>query len=308
MEPSIVVKNSTTITIESWFIPSDALMLVSTSLAIIISVLFLCIIILDKTCHTVPMMMTANTCLSAIVAGCSLLSMCIFTLENDVKQISYEDSLCILRGYFGYASCAVLDYSFLLQSIYRNITVVYPFRLFLQSAKFQALLICSTWIFSYVSPVAFIFTNSVIYNVDNQICQLPLRLSFPIIYVLCCVYMIPVSLIMFIYIKLVRYVKEMNRHVTPVNVLTRAEKELRMVQRTVIIITILLTLGIPYTIIVFISFFTNPPKYHFRITCIFVDVSLVFVMIALFKFTDPLRTSLMRRVNGRTNRVVATIT
>ncbi|CAF1423109.1 unnamed protein product [Rotaria sordida] len=308
MESSIVVKNSTIITIESWFIPFDVLIVACTSLAIILSILFLCIIILDKTCHTVPMMMTANTCLSAIVAGCSLLSISMFTLENDVKQIPYEDSFCILRGYFSYASCALFDYSFLLQSIYRYITVVYPFRLFWQSAKFQALLICSTWIFSFVFPAAYMFTNSVIYNVDNQICQLPLRFAFPIIYAACCIYIIPVSLIMLIYLKLVRYVKEMSKRVTPINVLARAEKELRMVQRTVILVTILLALGIPYTIILIMSFFTNPPKYRFRIAFIFIDVSLAFVMIALFKFTDPLRTSLMRRVNGRTNTVVATMT
>ncbi|CAF1013516.1 unnamed protein product [Rotaria sp. Silwood1] len=283
-------------------------MFVCISLTIILGILFLCIIILDKTCHTVSMMITANTCLSAIVAGCSLLSMCIFTLENDIKQISYEDSLCILRGYFCYASCAVFDYSFLLQSIYRYITVVYPLRLFWQSAKFQALLICSTWIFSYVFPAAFMFTNEFIYNVDNQICQLPLRLSFSIIYATHCIYVIPVSLIMFIYLKLVRYVKEMSKRVTPANILARAKRELRMVQRTVILVTILLTLGVPYTIIIFMSFFTNPPKYHFRIAFIFVDVSLAFVMIALLKFTDPLRMSLMKRVNGRRNTVVATIT
>ncbi|CAF4218739.1 unnamed protein product, partial [Rotaria sordida] len=107
---------------------------------------------------------------------------------------------------------------------------------------------------------------------------------------------------------LVRYVKGMSKRVTPVNVLARAEKELRIVQRTVIIVTILLALGVPYTIIIFMSFFTNPPKYHFRIAFIFIDVSVAFMMIALFKFTDLLRTSLMRRVNGRANMVVATIT
>ncbi|CAF1496520.1 unnamed protein product [Rotaria sordida] len=113
---------------------------------------------------------------------------------------------------------------------------------------------------------------------------------------------------MLIYLKLVRYVKEMSKRVTPINVLDREEKELRMVQRTVILVIMLLAFGIPYTIIICMSFFTNPPKYHSRIAFVFIDVSLVFVLIALFKFTDPLRTSLMRRVNGRTNTVVAAMT
>ncbi|CAF2718104.1 unnamed protein product [Rotaria sp. Silwood2] len=84
---------------------------------------------------------------------------------------------------------------------------------------------------------------------------------------------------MFIYLKLVRYVQGMSKCVTPANILARAKRELRMGQRTVILVTILLALGVPYTIIIFMPFFTNPPKYHFRIAFIFIDVSLAFVMI-----------------------------
>jgi hypothetical protein len=42
------------------------------------------------------------------------------------------------------------------------------------------------------------------------------------------------------------------------------------------------------------SFFTSPPKYHFRIAYIFVDVSLAFVMITIFKFTGPLKTAVKK--------------
>jgi hypothetical protein len=43
------------------------------------------------------------------------------------------------------------------------------------------------------------------------------------------------------------------------------------------------------------------PKYHFRISYIFIDASYLFVMIALFQFTDPLKTSIMKKLNRQPN-------
>jgi hypothetical protein len=305
---TIFINNLTRTTIESWFIPFDILMIVCTVTVIIFATLFLIIIASDKTCHTTPMMLTANTCLSALVLGCSMLSLCIFMLQNDLKQISYQDSLCIIRAYIDYVSCALIIYSFLLQALYRYLSAVYPTRLFYQSMKFQFSLICLTWIFCFVYPLAFMFTDEIKYNVDNQICQLVLRLCFSIIYGAQCIYVIPVLIINFIYLKLIRYVHVMNKRTTPVNVLSRVKRQLRMVRRTIILLMIIIVMGCPYGIFIFISFFTSPPKYHFRIAFIFIDLSLVVEMLVLFQFTDPLQTSIMKRIRPRPNVVVARVT
>ena len=153
-------------------------MIVCSILTIILAIIFLLIIILDKTCHTVPMMLIANSYLSALIAGCSALSLGIFTFQNDLKQIQYQDSFCVFRGYISYVAGALFNYSFLLQALYRYLIVIYPTRLFFQSFRFQILIICLTWIFGFVYPFAFLFNGEIIYNVDNQICQLPLRFSF----------------------------------------------------------------------------------------------------------------------------------
>jgi len=231
----------------------------------------------------------------------------IFTLKNDLKQIEFQDSLCIFRGYFSYGSCAIINYSFLLQSIYRYVRVVYPTRLFYQSRQIQLLFIVITWIIGFVLPIPVILTGEIVYNVNNQICLIPLGLSFFPIYAANFVYIIPVLMIMLIYFKLIVYVREMNKRVTPINTLLRVKRELKMVRRTVILIMILLTLGFPYALFIFMSFFTIPPKYHFRIALIFIDVSLVLVLIALFQFTDPLKTSIMKLIKMRPNVVVATV-
>jgi hypothetical protein len=176
---------------EALFIPIDILLILCTTLIILLAVFFLIIIILDKTCHTISMMFVANSCVSALIVGCVTFNMSLFTIQNDLKQITHQDPLCVIRAYLGYASYGVLNCSFFLQALYRYVIVVYPNRLVWQSVSVQALAIGLTWIygFSYCAP--FVFTNSIIYNVDNQICQLPLELSFFEIYGALCGYTIP---------------------------------------------------------------------------------------------------------------------
>jgi hypothetical protein len=139
--------------------------------------------------------------------------------------------------------------------------------------RFQFLLICLSWIFGFAYPIAFLFTGQILVT-------------------------IPVFVTIFIYFKLVRYVKQMEKRVTPVNALSRVHRELK---RTVILVTILLTLCFPYAMFIFLSFFIQIPMYHYRIAFVFLDVSHTFVMIALLIFTDSLKTSIMKRINGRPN-------
>jgi hypothetical protein len=68
-------------------------MIVSIILVVILAAVFIFIMVVDKTCHTIPMMLVGNSCVSALLAACALLSFSIFTLQNDLKQIYYQDSL-----------------------------------------------------------------------------------------------------------------------------------------------------------------------------------------------------------------------
>jgi hypothetical protein len=87
------------------------------------------------------MILVANSCLVELVFECDLLGMAVFTLQNDLKQIYYFDGFCIFLAYIIYVSIGIQSYSYLLQSIYRYITVVYSNRLFYQSMKFQVFLL-----------------------------------------------------------------------------------------------------------------------------------------------------------------------
>jgi hypothetical protein len=100
----------------------------------------------------------------------------------------------------------------------------------------------------------------------------------------------------------------MSKRAAPGNTLSRAQRELKMIVRIIRLISILLFAGIPYTIFIFMSFFNSAPKYDFRIAFIFLDASLVLVMIALFQNTDPVMMFVMKKINRLPNTIVAAIT
>ncbi len=299
----ILTNNSVTPIVKSWFVPLDILLIICSILVIGFATFFLFVMILDKTCHTIPVMLVANSCIAEILLAIDALWMNVYALQNDLKQIQYQDSFCVFRGYFSLSSYALQNYSYLLQSIYRYVVVVYPTRLFWQTARVQLLFIGFSWIFAFLYPIAFMFTGDIIYNVNNQICQVFLRLSFCVIFTAQCIYTIPVLLIIFIYFLLIRYVKGMSKHVTHVNALAQAQRELKMARRIVILTMILFTAGFPFGLFAFMSFFTTPPKYHFRIAYAFIDLSLALVMICLFQFTDPLKTSVKKTLKYRPNMI-----
>ena len=296
--------NSSTIETPFWLIPVDILMILSAIFIVVANIIFILTIIFDKTCHSIPMMLTANTCLSLLVFGCIRITTTFHVLHNDLQQIEYQYPACTFLGYLGYVVYAVQNYSFFQQALYRYMIVVYPTRFFWQSAKFHSLLICLVWISGFICSLPYILPDEIHYDAPNQICQLSFRLSFVMIYSMFIIYIIPMSAIMIVYLKLVRYVKEMSQNITPVNTLTRAQRELKIFQRTVIFVNGLIAIGFPYALFIFISFFTSPPKYHFRISYAFGDAALPSLMIVLFIFTVPVKESVMNRLNERINMVL----
>jgi hypothetical protein len=104
---------------------------------------------------------------------------------------------------------------------------------------------------------------------------------------------------------LIRHVRETGRNLAAAHTLIRAQRELKMVQRTVTLITVLVIICLPFTMIVFMGFFKHAPKYKYRISYVFVDVSGLATVIILFQFTGSLKESVMKIIKWRPNRIVA---
>ncbi|CAF3894466.1 unnamed protein product [Adineta steineri] len=182
-------------------------------------------------------MLTINSCLSEFILTNTLFWAGIFTLINDLQQIQHKDSFCVFRCYLIHCGCFLQGHSYLLQAIYRYIKIIYPSRLSWQSRQNQLLLIGTIWILAFVHAIPFLFFDGIVYNVHNQVCQMVLGFYFLMIYMMFTDYILPMILIMLVYFKLLRYVKKMSKRVTSTNTLSRAQRELKMVRRTVIMIT-----------------------------------------------------------------------
>ena len=293
---------------ESWFIPIDIITCIFVLLGVILVMIYLLIIIFDRTCHTVPMLLVGNSCLIGFLFGINLCSLSLTTLIKDIYLRFESDRWCSINAYIGYSTCSNFNISFLLQAIYRYVRVVHPNHLAYQSIKFQLVLIILTWISSFLYHVKYFFSDEIIYNSDNQVCQLPLRLTFSMFYMSIYTYFAPVSLTFFIYLRLVLYVRKMSQRITPVNTLLRAKNELQMLQRTTILVMLLIIYCFPYAVFMFWSFFTSPPKYSFRIAYAFIYPSYFIAMVILFQFTDPLKTSIKKRFLRTQNIVIPTTT
>jgi hypothetical protein len=88
------ITNFTKLDIETWNIPLD---IISLDIATIFSLIFIIIIMIDKTCHTISMMLTATLCFGIFVFACGMLGIASVALENDLKQMQYQHSLCIVH-------------------------------------------------------------------------------------------------------------------------------------------------------------------------------------------------------------------
>lgn len=297
---------STAITTEPWFIPCDILMIVFLSSAIVLVLIFLAIILLDKTSRTVPIMLVCNSCVSELVLFCSLLATAVFSLQNDLKQIEAEDSLCKFRAYMIYTSYFVQNYSYLLQAIYRYISVVHSTRASWQSGRLQATLIIIKWTLSLIFPLLYILTGQIVYLPDNQMCQMPLSLTMHMIYNTLLIYIIPITGIALIYIQLVLYVRRMRKRASPVNTILQAQRDLKIVRNIVMVVGVLVAVGMPYMIFILISFFTTPPRYHLRIAYFCLDISMVYVLLPLVETTEPVKKAILKVFGGWSNAVVPT--
>ncbi|CAF1375626.1 unnamed protein product [Adineta steineri] len=100
----------------------------------------------------------------------------------------------------------------------------------------------------------------------------------------------------------------MSIRATSTQTMFQARRDLVVVRRIIIIIMILLTLGFPYVIFILISFVTKPPKYHLRAAIFLVDLSQTLIMIAVFKFCQPVMDVILKYKRLVSSRVQPTMT
>ncbi|CAF1113119.1 unnamed protein product [Didymodactylos carnosus] len=219
---------------------------------------------------------------------------------SDIHQLTVPTPLCAFRGYFGYTTVAAQNWSYLILAVHRYICVVHHQKRQQTSYRLHICFIAIQWIYCILFPLPLLLIPTQIqYNPSNQMCQVPIFHSPQMMYLAVCIYLTPVTSIIIIYILLVKYVNKISRqqqqqqcqptHIT----LFQARRQLSMLKRIILLTIFLLTCCGPYMAFVLIGFRgTDPYEYHFRIAYIFLDSSVVFVMIAIVYSTNNIRDTL----------------
>ncbi len=113
------IDNSSTTNFESWFIPLDILSIICTDILIGLTALFLFIIILNKTCHTISMMLIIDSCLIAFALEVIPFILAI-TIDSDTDHLYNMDrcfliSICIYFHLWNHLQCPTLYNAYIIK-------------------------------------------------------------------------------------------------------------------------------------------------------------------------------------------------
>ena len=167
--------------------------------------------------------------------------------------------------------------------------VLYDYR-WLHKRRVQLLLIFTQWfVCLLVTCVPLIATNELQYDITMNMCIIPITSSGWTMYFAVFCYTIPLILVAFFYHRLIEYILRARSRVSAClisgSVVVSAQRQLALIQRVIVLITILIVSGLPYCVFIAIGFWTDPPEYQFRISFLCVDIALMSVVLAMFCYS-----------------------
>ncbi|CAF1361117.1 unnamed protein product [Adineta ricciae] len=268
-------------------------MLITTCVALIVSLIYILVITLPQ--HrklSLSSLLASNTFLSAAVYSSAHFAIAISTLRGDIAVVNavrypLHNPFCMSSAFVFYCGCGLLYYSYVMEAVQRFARIVlYDYR-WLYRRRIQLLLIVSQWIFCIVGTfVPLATTNQLRYDLHMNMCIIPIRSSGWTMYYAVFCYTIPLVLLATIYHRLIQYILTVRSRVSAClisgSAIITAQRQLSMIQRVIILVSILIISGLPYCAFIFIGFWTDPPEYQFRISFLCVDIALVSVVCTMF--------------------------
>ena len=166
------------------------------------------------------------------------------TFETEVTN------LCRIRGSLVLALFSAMFGAFCLQAFFRLCRVVYHQYLILQRYHIQLCLIAFKWALS----LAFVWFVQIDYLPAEHYCSIPFNSLKPILTASAVAYGLPSTLLALIYFRIARYIR---LHQQTLRHRHRNRRDVAVIRRTVVIVSILWTLGIPSMILVLYGYVRN---------------------------------------------------
>ena len=274
-------------------------MLISTSIALIISFIYLIVVTLSQGRNMlVSTLLASNTFLAALIYSSAHFSIAISVFRGDLAvnngvRMRIHNPFCMSSAFVFYSGCALLYYSYVMQAIQRfSRVVLYDYR-WLHERRLQLLFIILQWFICIIGTfIPLSSTNQLEYDVYMNMCIIPIRSSGWTMYYAIFCYSIPLILLAFFYHRLIEYILTVRSRVSAClisgSVIVAAQRQLTLIRRVIVLVSILTLSGLPYCVFIFLGFWMDPPIYQFRISFLCVDIALASVVCTMFCYSTDI--------------------
>ncbi len=183
------------------------------------TIIFISIIIFNRSLHTVANILTVNSSVAILLLSSDTFSIVIYALYGNVKrrqsQMPVEMKnlfLCHLRGYIAHMSFCTLIYSYVIQAFYRLVGTIFYHRISFQHWKIYAYAICVQWFIGTIQLLPIAIGNNQIFIEEEYLCQIAIKNSKAVGYICVTNYLIPLTIILIIYSMITRSVQQREKN------------------------------------------------------------------------------------------------
>ncbi|CAF1412856.1 unnamed protein product [Adineta ricciae] len=244
-----------------------------------------------KRTEKVTLMLSANIYIFMLIFMVILIANNAETLIGDMYGVDFSinRSLCIFKGYFIVSICCATYSSFVIQAFYRLCRIVYHNYRRVQLYWFYLIVtpIQLTAGFLLASPV--VIWHDIGYIPNDYYCYIQFTNFRATMWSAFSAYGIPIVCLLMIYTRITLFIR--NHSVRQTNIaIQRQNRDLAAMQRIIVNVGILLTLGLPTLILLFVLLITRfeHPLLH-RTMWLDVEVSMAILSVGMIWMTPQLK-------------------
>ncbi|CAF1369817.1 unnamed protein product [Adineta ricciae] len=218
------------------------------------------------------------------------------TFLGDIYGENFNSPTCILKGHVFYAFINALYYSFVNQAFYRYCRILYPMNRWFQLLRvYLIIFFVELLLINIILSVQTYIWYDIIYLNNEYYCLLDYKRIRSVIWVVFNIYAIPLSLIIVIYFRVGRFLRRQQTNHT-LMIKQRQQRDFIILRRIIIIIGILIILGVPTIVLIFVFFITGEmhPLFH-RVMWFAVNLSAMTLSISLAIVTPQLKNMIWKK-------------
>ncbi len=279
--------------------------MLSTSTILGIINIFLIIYKCRRDLHNVSFLLTCNTCLSGLLTCLTVCLMISSNLFNGFLIVNLQFG-CVWGLFYDIFECSIY-YSYCLQAFYRLCRVIFYKKKILLSYSLYTILIIGQWILVLVLLLPPVFIDWYARLPTENYCLIPYTYIGPEIYHILLLYLVPLICLGIIYKWITRYMCNVSQAPSLVIAATqrlRNQRDLTVIKRIVMLISILIGLRFP-TVIFMIQGAITQSLYPlaYAIVGLITSICLILIGIITIHFTSQLRKQILNFFFHQNNRI-----